>query len=345
MAELSDISRVIASASDEPPPNWDLVPFDVGCPRCGTDLRGTTGSTCAECDLDLPWSEIVPLHQLTCPSCSYHLFGLPDPRCPECGQSFDWEKVLDEYHRQRKPLFEYRWRTQPVKSFVRTWAAALRPSTFWSRVELHDPVRPWPLLVTLSVFFAFFTIPLVLMEGMGAWLAMWTFRQSYSRPGWRPFGIRDLPDYMVEAIFASDAYYTLWAMAIWSACIFAALMIFRQSMRRSKIRTSHVLRVWVLTVLPLAPVVAGATSLCYWTCRAMGMWIDLSHPAIVIVVVYATYSLSRAYRYYLQMPHSELVAICVLIMALSGTIIGELATLPNVRLSISYALLEWFGLA
>ena len=57
-------------------PNWENVPFDVGCARCGNDLRGLTESICPACGLELDWADAVPIEQLTCLHCGYHLYGL-----------------------------------------------------------------------------------------------------------------------------------------------------------------------------------------------------------------------------------------------------------------------------
>ena len=82
-------------------PDWDLVPFEVGCARCGRDLRGLAESKCPACDLEFEWSDAVPIDQLTCRHCGYHLYGLRETRCPECGNRFTWERVLDEFRRRK----------------------------------------------------------------------------------------------------------------------------------------------------------------------------------------------------------------------------------------------------
>ena len=66
-------------------PNWDLVPFDVGCARCGHDLRSLTEPVCPQCKLEFDWAEAVPIESLVCDQCGYHLYGLSKTRCPECG--------------------------------------------------------------------------------------------------------------------------------------------------------------------------------------------------------------------------------------------------------------------
>ena len=74
-------------------PDWEDVPFEVGCARCGRDLRGLEEPVCPQCGLDFDWSDAVPIEQLTCLSCGYHLYGLRETRCPECGEWFHWGEV------------------------------------------------------------------------------------------------------------------------------------------------------------------------------------------------------------------------------------------------------------
>ena len=123
------VSEVVESLSNPPAwvPNWDGVPFDVACSRCGHDLRGLSDARCPTCDLTFDWSEAVPIRELTCRKCGYHLYGLRETRCPECGEGFTWKQALADYHRRKIPIFEYRWRQQPIRSFLRTWWWALRP--------------------------------------------------------------------------------------------------------------------------------------------------------------------------------------------------------------------------
>ena len=89
-------------------PDWAHVPFDVSCARCGQNLRGLQDPVCPACALEFDWSVAVPIENLTCLKCDYHLFGLTGNRCPECGTAFTWADVLEEFHRKRNPLFEYR---------------------------------------------------------------------------------------------------------------------------------------------------------------------------------------------------------------------------------------------
>ena len=124
------VSPDAGSESVATAPDWEKIPFHVGCARCGHDLRGLSEPKCPACALEFDLAEAVPIEELTCARCDYHLYGLTNSRCPECGGAFDWEDALADYHRTRLPYFEYRWRDRPVRSFVGTWWRTLRPKRF-----------------------------------------------------------------------------------------------------------------------------------------------------------------------------------------------------------------------
>ena len=48
-----------ATTTASAPPDWDFVPFDVACARCGHDLRGQSEPKCPACELTFDWSEAV----------------------------------------------------------------------------------------------------------------------------------------------------------------------------------------------------------------------------------------------------------------------------------------------
>ncbi len=79
------VKRVTNAPSTQAPgPDWDKVPFHVGCARCGQDLRGLCDPVCPRCSLTFDWTEAVPIEELTCGRCGYHLYGLSRTRCSPC---------------------------------------------------------------------------------------------------------------------------------------------------------------------------------------------------------------------------------------------------------------------
>lgn len=80
--------------------------------------------------------------EVNCPRCGYNLAMLAQPRCPECGLQFAWPVVVAASREARRdsPLFEYRWRAKPVRSFLFTVLLCLMPGWLWRRTELtHTP--------------------------------------------------------------------------------------------------------------------------------------------------------------------------------------------------------------
>lgn len=314
-------------------PNWDNVPFDVGCARCGEDLRGLHEPICPACGLEFDWADAVPIEQLTCLHCGYHLYGLRETRCPECGESFSWEEVLAEYHRHRIPLFEYQWRRRPVRSFVGTWLRALRPGKFWRSIDIHDPPQVSPLIVMVAVGLMFFTLWVPMFYGVNTWLytGLWV-----PGVGWTAPSVGKLPADVLRRVLDPSAYTPLLVVATWCATSFVALMIFRQSMRLCKVRTVHVLRVWAYGVPLMLPLAMVAVSVLLWgTTVSMGIWLsEVIIPMIPLVfLAHVIWSLDRGYKHYLRMPHSSAVAGASQIVALLGA--------ATILLGIPYLLFGW----
>jgi ribosomal protein L37E len=341
---LETAEPVEVSAAEQSGPDWSLVPFQVGCARCGHDLRGLSEPKCPACGFEFDWAQAVPIEQLTCGKCGYHLYGLQETRCPECGEAFTWEQALDDYHRRCKPLFEYHWRTRPLRSFFGTWFRALRPGRFWRFVELHDPVRPGPILAMVAAFLAVFVVLPILSTGVEDWLRRWFWTTRFPQRAWMAPGLADLPWYVLGELRNPRAYYLLWSLALWSVCLLASLMIFRQSMRLCRVRSVHVLRVWALSVPLWVPVIAFAAATYFCTAPVRDAYIDerelVVGGALILLGIWA-YTLCRAYRLYLHMPHSEAVVAAALLVAFLAFLFLELATVPNVRVSVSFAVLEW----
>ncbi len=300
-------------------PDWDNVPFDVGCARCGHDLRGLSEPICPACGLEFDWADAVPIEELTCLKCGYHLCGLRDTRCPECGERFTWAEALTEHYRRKKPLFEYRWREQPLRSFVRSWRLAMHPRKLWRILDIHDPPQARPLGFTVAVsIFALFLLTPVLLG-----LYRWTYLRLIG--SFRDPGYAELPLFVLEYLFNPEAYVYALIVLVWCASSFAALMLFRQSMRLCRVRTVQVLRVWVYAtacILPVAPLIMYVVVFAaYYVRFRRGWWTfpDLHEFGALFLLLWVTWSLRQGYRHYLRMPHSMGVAVSSQIIAVLAT--------------------------
>ncbi|MBI1826340.1 MAG: hypothetical protein HY287_02725 [Planctomycetes bacterium] len=313
-------------------PDWDNVPFHVGCARCGADLRGQTDPKCKSCGLRFDWADAVPIEQLTCKKCGYHLYGLRETRCPECGSQFTWEEALARFHRQRLPYFEYRWRDRPIRSFIRTWWMSLRPRKFWRTMQLHDPPQRVPLVCQLliSLVLLLFTITLVHVFDLVAW-PVWV---AYMQGGQIP--ISYTVSNALRTILSLPPLQFPILIAAWWATSFGALLIFQQSMRRFSLRTVHVLRIVAYT-MPATVIIATIVSDLMvnivvgsrYVSYSNGSWIftgstrygantadEVYFFAGVLVILHVVWSLRCAYKYHLKMPHSFGVAIAAQIIAI-----------------------------
>jgi len=337
------------------PPDWSLVTFPVGCARCGHDLRELNEPECPACKLRFDWADAAPIEHMKCPGCGYRLLGLPENRCPECGRRFDWNVLLLTHRHRNRALFEHRWRDRLVRSLIGTWWRTFRPREFWSGIDIHDPPQVGPLaalnLIAAAVFWAALPVLVLLVKFVWptSWQAPQWFGGGYNRLATGSYNpVWDLVAYALTAstrspLFAGTARYWLF----WWGLSFAALLVFRQSMRRCRIRLVHVWRVCVYGVfLPSCAVPVVACLL-----RGISDWAQPYTPAlwcacceslvIVACLVHVTRSLYWAYARYLGMPHAWAVALASQVIAvLASVTLAVAAGGINFIVRVQYVLYE-----
>lgn len=208
--------------------------------------------------------------EILCPLCDYNLRGLTEPRCPECGYTCDWAELLDPNRRRHPYLFEHH-PERNVLSFWQTTVGGLRPNRFWSALHPAQPSVARRLLLYWLCYTSFFLVALA--GGMLATVhdrARRDVARNIARGhGNAPRRIRMTRDEInqrgtwrgnlnarrptrLTAEFVWDTavargrvqdYFVVGSIAIaWPWLTTAALMIFRMSMRKARIRTIHVLR-------------------------------------------------------------------------------------------------------
>lgn len=328
--------------SGSPPPNWDLVHIDVGCARCGQDLRGLTEPTCPACALEFDWRDAVPLEELTCLHCGYHLYGLSETRCPECGNGFHWNKVLFEYRARSQPYFEYLWARRPIRSLWASIKSSLRPRRLWRQFEIHHipPVRALVALCLVCVGLFVLATPTLTALGELGMNAIENLFNVQRRPTWAAFGASVVPRFRGYLIpwhqgISWNGHFLIPA-ATWAVTGFAAMILLRQSMRLCRVQTAHVLRVYAYATIPmsLCPFVLLTAAfvidvLRYWMPWA---WIYDTDAAELIVyslpllaVGLAILSIAFAYRDYLKMKHAWGVAIASQMIAVLAALCAAVA--------------------
>lgn len=192
-------------------------------------------------------------HEVKCPLCDYNLRGLHEPRCPECGYQFDWLSVLDPNQRPHPYLFEHH-PERNLRSFVRTLFRHLDPPKFWRVLQPAHRLRP-------ARIFAYWGICAILafMPAIAALIEAVRYRLQLIRPG------------RYQSVYVNVTRQSLWSkeglaiatvallLALFPWFSFLTLMIFQQSMKRSRIKSMHVLRCAVYSGDVIVWYAVGAT--------------------------------------------------------------------------------------
>jgi len=277
-----------------------------------------------------------------CPLCDYDLRGLAEPKCPECGYRFTWPEVLDPTLRRHPYVFEHHPRRN-LWSFWRTVRGGLRPRRFWSGLYPSQPSHGGRLflywfLASAMLLFAAATPLAVTAAAINAQQRQFhrDIIRQFTSPQWNRdprnaavtrslIGMYGSVQKYADATARTDWRYALRAslsdgasvaipfltVAAWPWLTVAALMVFRISMRRARIRPVHVVRcvvysfdgVFWLGVLSLllAPVAAALM-------LSGGMFGQGFVPLAVTLLylaafLYMAWRLTVAYRLYLRFDH------------------------------------------
>jgi len=285
---------------------------------------------------------------IVCPVCGYNLRGLVEPRCPECGYRFQWSALLDPAERLHPYLFEHH-AERNVRSFLRTLIGGLRPTRFWSGLQPAQPSRPRRLLVYWVIVASLPFVALLGHAGTSFWqaargnqrqrAAAVPFIQAQlkgSTPYQKQLAIDvanagGMQRWIDEAIppTGSRRFFDQWSeyyelpmtlgvpllFAAWPWLTFATLMIFAASMRRAKVRASHVVRcvvycgdfsAWLVPLVLVGYVLAETYS------TRLSRELPSARSFVVLAAValplYTAYRLTKAYRLYLRFDHPRATA-------------------------------------
>jgi hypothetical protein len=178
------------------------------------------------------WEQIT--HNVTCPLCEYNLRGLRDPLCPECGYRFAWPTVLDPNQRRHPYLFEHH-PERNIWSFSRTLLEHLRPMRFWKTLDAAHLTKP----ARIVRYWAIYALVVFLPPLVGAVQAV-RYHLRWSRPQAGHYFYYVLQSLGWDGLCMMALSAILLVLFPWFN--FLALMVFQQSMRRSRIKNSHVAR-------------------------------------------------------------------------------------------------------
>jgi hypothetical protein len=291
--------------------------------------------------------------EILCPLCDYNLRGLTEPRCPECGYRFTWAGLQDDLRNQQEWFFEHQKR-RPIRSLVKTWVVSLRPRRFWTLVQ---PTNPPHLRRLLLYWLTVAALLVALGPGFGIPRLVGNYREIARRrqdilgyfqpsalvdPQWRSMMLAkygsaqaaaealnpwlwpwqfDVNQGFRESSESMIARELTIVLLCWPWLILLTMIIFRQTLRQARIKTSHLLRcaIYASDVAPLIFIPAvytlGALVSFYFPWSVV-----IFEPSAIIIfgAIYfiLCYRLTVAYRYYLNFPHALATCIATQLVAI-----------------------------
>ncbi|MHC4675411.1 MAG: hypothetical protein ACYTBZ_23245 [Planctomycetota bacterium] len=282
--------------------------------------------------IDTPdWDKID--EDILCPLCDYNLRMLTVPRCPECGYRFEWSEMLDPRRRLHPYLFEHH-PGRNYKSFRQTVFGGWRPKKFWTSLHPIQPSYPkrlmmyWCLAAGVLLFTLLCTYIFILVVTVNddySWQSKWV-KNPTLQPMWRQHVLKQYgsAEAFLDGLYlrllrtqVSSRYFwrnvsaVILVPLLWPWLTFAALMVFRWSMRLAKVKTIHVLRCclysfdivsWYgllllgISIIVLMTISTPIFAYDYMTFNVICIWL--------LAVLVGVWRLWMAYRYYLRFNHS-----------------------------------------
>ncbi len=326
--------------------------------------------------------------EIRCPLCGYNLHGLAEPRCPECGYTFDWPDLIDPTRRLHPYLFEHH-PERNFRSFWRTAAGAMLPRRFWRTLQPVQPSKPrrlilyWVLTVVVcSVCLHLAAASYVGLLGYADMKSAPVFRSAVLAgqvkvrspvPEFGPVGL-PITDPKVLQRYADQYYPTGLSMErlkwlgkayvefglathvlllplVWPWLMFASLMVFQWSMRRSKVGPVHALRCTIYSGGTL--VWAGLSDLaCFLAFMGQTYFrpmrgLHLVFPSIALaatggLLLWMIYQLILAYRLYMRFDHATATVLSALVIALLAPFTAYVLVLAGVPGYLPD--IDWHGL-
>ncbi|OWY72135.1 hypothetical protein B7486_04200 [cyanobacterium TDX16] len=288
-------------------PDWDAITFDVCCSRCGYNLR-----------------------------------TLSRPLCPECGLTFEWREVLDRSAFTSDFLFEHQWRTRPIGSLALTIWRSFRPRAFWSRVSIHEHVRPgplivFPLLAVIAFPVAFHGISFLsaaayeLVNGPIVPTWSWTAYQSgvpVTVAGLIGDSFFDLKQMALLPFYGTSGYYWIFPFTLVYFLVPTLLLCaLRQTLGRCKVRSVQIARVVAYSSVPIAiwgAVIAVASSFVEHLSIPLGAAGETTGGCgiLITLILMTTVFLRAGLKHYLRLPRPGLLAGAASLVGM-GVLINE----------------------
>lgn len=269
---------------NSPPPDWNTFTLDLFCPRCEYNLRMLTGS-----------------------------------RCPECGLILDWPRIVAvAEQRVNNPLFEYRWRDRPVRSFLHTTRLCVQPWRLWKGLSIADFPRPAGEFVFALLISSLYVIAVVVANAFGLAMLMSFYGRGTNVIVHRVLTL--IPDFLMSALldFVTHGFIIV--------LFWLYLQIFQQTISRHHIRRQQLLRIVLFTYVSLLMVKCLTVLPLLAECAYMPpAWfrplITYSYPAIDAFAVFMVFvSTGFGLHKYLRIERAWAVATCVFALVLLTSI-------------------------
>jgi hypothetical protein len=294
------------------------------CPRCGYDLSGVTAS----------WTQSCPL----------------DGVCSECGLAFEWRFVLDPHIVGPSWSVEH-WRKGEeraalIRRVLGTWLRVFVPGRLWRSLAMHNRVRLGALLAA-SASGAVLTYIVISPVAIGIRTLLYEWELSVKGP----YRVAPMPLWRTTASVVlwpltdvnGGHNWFLWPDLLWLATWFALMplcfVIFRRTLRASRVRPVHIVRIslygamsWPLVLMVYAILIVDLQMLAedllnggWWSAYGVG-GSDRSGAAAAmtgVVLIGGWYCVFwwRAIGRYLKLRHPLLTALATTIISLLGGVI------------------------
>ncbi len=196
------------------------------CPRCGYDLSGLAAS----------WRESCPM----------------TGTCSECGHSYHWGDLF--FPLRHAPAWSFEHSPKPAAALAASWWRALRPRSFWSRLQMHHTIVAPRLWIALAIVL----LLLHLATGVGmVWLEH-TAGVIAAQTGSDWLRVRDpwsvfINPYARVVANQFPGVYAAWVYVAVLTALFCpgAFVMLRQTFTRLGLRRDHVLRAAGYSLAPL----------------------------------------------------------------------------------------------
>ncbi len=283
---------------------------DATCPRCGYDQRGTIST----------WRESCPVRGT----------------CSECGLEFDWVDVVRPERVSPRWSFEHAPAERLARTFVRTWALALRPA-FWRWMPLAAPIRLGRVLVLAALLLGALHGLAVAAAVQLNWDQLWVGRFAPAGPA--PFVNWTLVEicvvqpyvYVDGSPLINSVPATTLLLIMWGALIPLPYLALVETMSKAKVKAVHLVRgavcflPWLVMVMVLGVV---------WTVWGQNMvhyqwwWVGLPLSLAGFAVLAWRWWLAFT-RTYLRLDHAHRVTGTMVLIGFLGAMCVALRVSPE----------------